>query len=61
MKKVLIRSTQVTIFVFGMMWAVSLISDLKLFSAFDTISQALKDTELTDYAFNQLRPDPLVD
>lgn len=61
MKKVLIRSTQVTIFVFGMMWAVSLISDFKLFSAFDTISQALKDTELTDYAFNKLRPDPTVD
>jgi CHASE2 domain-containing sensor protein len=61
MKKVLIQSTQVTIFVFGMMWAVSLISDFKLFSAFDTISQALEDTELTDYAFNQLRPDPTVE
>lgn len=61
MKKVLIQSTQVTIFVFGMMWAVSLVSDFKLFSAFDTISQALKDTQLTDYAFNQLRPDPVVD
>jgi hypothetical protein len=61
MKKVLIQSSQVTIFVFGMVWAVSLVSDLKLFSAFDTIGQALKDTELTDYAFNQLRPDPTVD
>lgn len=61
MKKVLIQSTQVTIFVFGMLWAVSLVSDLKLFSAFDTIGQALKDTELTDYAFNKLRPDPTVD
>ncbi|MCX8490986.1 MAG: CHASE2 domain-containing protein [Cyclobacteriaceae bacterium] len=61
MKKVLIQSIQVTIFVFGMMWAVSLILDFKLFSAFDTISQALKDTELTDYAFNKLRPDPTVD
>lgn len=61
MKKVLIQSTQVTIFVFGMLWAVSLISDLNIFSAFDTIGQALKDTELTDYAFNKLRPDPTVD
>jgi CHASE2 domain-containing sensor protein len=61
MKKVLIQSSQVTIFVFGMLWAVSLVSDLNIFSAFDTISQALKDTELTDYAFNQLRPDPTVD
>jgi CHASE2 domain-containing sensor protein len=61
MKKVLIQSTQVTIFVFGMLWAVSLVSDLNIFSAFDTIGQALKDTELTDYAFNKLRPDPTVD
>ena len=61
MKKILIQSTQVTIFVFGMVWAVSLVSDLNIFSAFDTIGQALKDTELTDYAFNQLRPDPTVD
>ncbi len=61
MKKVLIQSAQVTIFVFGMLWGVSILSDLKLFSAFDTISQALKDTELTDYAFNRLRPDPVVD
>ncbi len=61
MKKVLIQSAQVTIFVFGMLWGVSILSDFKLFSAFDTISQALKDTELTDYAFNQLRPDPVVD
>jgi len=61
MKKVLIQSTQVTIFVFVMVWAVSLISDLNIFSAFDTIGQALKDTELTDYAFNKLRPDPTVD
>jgi CHASE2 domain-containing sensor protein len=44
-----------------MLWAVSLVSDLNIFSAFDTISQALKDTELTDYAFNKLRPDPTVD
>jgi CHASE2 domain-containing sensor protein len=44
-----------------MLWAVSLVSDLKLFSAFDTFSQALKDTELTDYAFNEIRPDPTVD
>jgi CHASE2 domain-containing sensor protein len=61
MKNILIQSAKVTIFVFGMVWAVSLISDFKIFSAFDTIGQALKDTELTDYAFNKLRPDPVVD
>jgi CHASE2 domain-containing sensor protein len=61
MKKVLIFSASVTAFVFGMAWAVFYISDFKLFSAFDTVSQALKDTQLTDYAFNKLRPDPIVD
>jgi CHASE2 domain-containing sensor protein len=32
-----------------------------LFNAFDPISQALTDFEMTDYAFSNLRPDPLVD
>jgi CHASE2 domain-containing sensor protein len=41
-----------------MMWLVSLISSLNLFSAFDPISQALSDFEMTDYAFSNLRPDP---
>lgn len=61
MKKYWLPSLVVTLFVFFMMWAVSNISDLKLFSAFDTIGQALSDTELTDYAFNKLRPDPTFD
>ena len=61
MKKYWLPSFVVTVFVFFMMWAVSKISDFKLFSAFDTIGQALSDTELTDYAFNELRPDPVVD
>ncbi len=61
MKRILLNSLAVTVFVFFMMWAVSKIADLKLFSAFDTIGQALQDTELTDYAFNELRPDPTVD
>lgn len=61
MKKVLVFSASVTVFVFGMLWAVSYVSDFKLFSAFDTVSQALSDTQLTDYAFNKLRPDPTVD
>ena len=61
MKKIFIQSAKVTAFALFMGWAVSFIVDLKLFSAFDTIGQALQDTELTDYAFNQLRPDPIVD
>jgi CHASE2 domain-containing sensor protein len=44
-----------------MMWGVSQVTDLKLFNSFDPISQALTDFEMTDYAFSNLRPDPLVD
>ncbi|MGC4021555.1 MAG: CHASE2 domain-containing protein [Cyclobacteriaceae bacterium] len=44
-----------------MMWFVSKLTDFKLFSAFDPVSQALAEFDLTDYAFSNLRPDPLVD
>ncbi len=44
-----------------MLWGGSKITDLKLFTAFDSIGQALKDFELTDYAFSKLRPDPVVE
>ncbi len=61
MKKFWIQSLVITSFVFFMMWGVSELTDFKLFNAFDPISQALADFELTDYAFSNLRPDPLVD
>jgi CHASE2 domain-containing sensor protein len=61
MRKFWLQSLSITVFVFFMMWAVSGITDYKLFSAFDPISQALQDFELTDYAFSKLRPDPTVD
>jgi CHASE2 domain-containing sensor protein len=61
MRKNILQATAITVFVFGMMWVVSKITDLKLFNAFDPISQALSDFELTDYAFSNLREDPLVD
>ena len=61
MKNFWLRCLYVTAFVFGTMAAFSKITDLKLFSAFDTMSQALSDTELTDYAFNNLREDPKVE
>ncbi len=61
MVKFWLQCVYVTLFVFFMMWGVSIISDFKLFSAFDPISQALSDFEMTDYAFSNLRPDPLVD
>lgn len=61
MVKFWLQCVYVTAFVFCMMVAVAFISDLKLFSAFDPISQALSDFEMTDYAFSNLRPQPSVD
>ncbi len=51
----------VTVFVFFMLWMVAIISDLKLFTAFDPVSQALGQFELTDHAFSNLREDPNID
>lgn len=51
----------VTLFVFFMMWAFSGLFDLKLFSAFDPVSQALGQFELTDQAFSNLRDQPKPD
>jgi CHASE2 domain-containing sensor protein len=60
MKKSILRGFAVTLFVFGTMWGVSSLGDLKLFSAFDPISVALGEFELTDYVFSKFRdqPDP---
>ena len=61
MKKFLVQCTAISVFVFVMLWGVNEATDLKFFSAFDPISQALTDFELTDIVFAQLRPDPTVD
>lgn len=61
MKKIALQSLVITTFVFIMMWGVKKLGDLKMFNAFDPISQALSDFEMTDYAFSNLRPTPLVD
>jgi CHASE2 domain-containing sensor protein len=61
MKKISVKSLAITVFVFFMMWGVSKITDFKFFNAFDPVSQALTDFELTDYAFSNLRPDPTVE
>jgi CHASE2 domain-containing sensor protein len=61
MKKFWFQSIIITVFVFVMLWFGSVLSDLKLFTAFDTIGMALKDFRLTDYAFSNLRPEPVVD
>lgn len=37
------------------------ITDLKIFSAFDPLGEALGDVEMTDIAFSQLREDPELD
>ncbi len=61
MKKFWFQSLLITLFVFFMLWGANKVTDFKMFTAFDTIGQALKDFELTDYAFSSLRPDPTVD
>lgn len=61
MKRFWLQCLSITTFVFVMMWGVNKITDLKLFNAFDPISQALADFKMSDYAFSNLRPDPLVD
>jgi CHASE2 domain-containing sensor protein len=61
MKKFWLNCFLATAFVFVLMWALSKITTLNMFNAFDPIGQALGDFELTDYAISNLRPDPDVD
>ncbi len=61
MKRFWLQCLSITAFVFAMMAGVNQITDYKFFDAFDPISQALTDFEMTDYAFSNLREDPLVD
>jgi CHASE2 domain-containing sensor protein len=58
MRNIWVLSLAITVFIFAMLWVASIVTDLKLFSAFDPIGQALSDFELTDYAFSKLRDDP---
>jgi CHASE2 domain-containing sensor protein len=61
MKTYWYQSIIITVFVFFMLWVASLVSNMGIFSALDTISVALKDFRITDYVFSNLREDPLVD
>jgi len=61
MKKFFIDCTMATLFVFVTLGGIVKITDLKIFSAFDPLGQALGDMELTDIAFSQLREDPTID
>jgi CHASE2 domain-containing sensor protein len=61
MKKLILKGIFVTAFVFLTMWGVSKLTDYKLFQAFDPISVALEEFELTDYVFSQFRDQPKLD
>ena len=61
MRKFWIDCTMTTLFVFFTLGGIVKITDLKIFSAFDPLGQALEDMELTDIAFSQLRSDPSID
>jgi CHASE2 domain-containing sensor protein len=61
MKKLILKGVSVTLFVFLMMWGVSRLTDFKLLQAFDPISQALGEFELTDWVFSKFRNTPTVD
>lgn len=61
MKKFWLNCFVATLFVFGLMAALDKVMELNMFDAFDPIGQALDDFELTDYAFSNLREDPLVE
>jgi CHASE2 domain-containing sensor protein len=61
MKRLILKGFGVTIFVFLSMWGLAGLTDMKLFSAFDPISKALEEFELTDYVFSKIRPDPDID
>lgn len=58
MKKFWLETFYTTIFVFVVMAGVYKITKLNVFNEFDPISKALADFELTDIAFNGIRPDP---
>lgn len=61
MKKLFLRGILVTAFVFLTGWGVNGLTDIKLFSAFDPISVALEEFELTDYVFSKFREEPVPD
>ena len=58
MRKFWLDSLFATLFVFAVMVGVGKITTLNVFNAFDPISNALSDFELSDFAFNSIRPDP---
>jgi CHASE2 domain-containing sensor protein len=60
MKKLWLESLIITVFVFLLLAGANKITDIKLFTAFDPVGQAIKDFQLTDIAFSRLRePKPV--
>ncbi len=57
MKNLWLRSFVITVFVFFLLWGANEAGDLKIFTAFDSVGQALKDFELTDIVFSKIRKD----
>ena len=58
MKKFWFNCLMVSVFTFLLMGALYEMLQLKIFSAFDPIGQAIGDMELSDIAFSQIRTDP---
>ncbi|HOX84311.1 MAG TPA: hypothetical protein PLS08_14885, partial [Chryseolinea sp.] len=58
MRKFWIDCLFATIFVFAVMVVLGKITTFRVFNAFDPISNALADFELSDFAFSSIRPDP---
>ena len=58
MVKFWLQCLYVTIFVFFMMWVFNAVSNINLLSAFDPVSQALGQFELTDQVFSNIRETP---
>ena len=61
MKRELLFAFYVTLFAFFTLWGLSGLTNFNLFNAFDPVSHALQEFELTDSVFSKLRPEPEID
>ena len=50
-----------TAFIFALMILISNLSAFQIFDVFDPVSEAIGDIDLTDYAFNEIRDEPVAD
>jgi CHASE2 domain-containing sensor protein len=61
MRKFWLDNLITTLFTFAVLAGIYLITQLRIFDAFDPLGKAFGDMELTDIAFSQLREDPPID